>query len=88
MLKLEKVNLPKSMTQSFYEKKIYIPNEIFNSIEKKRNNEALVKTLLYINNLGNDQNNYTRNILAIVKIFDNINLEALKLTFIESEFSL
>ncbi|MBL61231.1 MAG: hypothetical protein CMI85_03795 [Candidatus Pelagibacter sp.] len=88
LLKLEKVNLPKSMTQSFYEKKIYIPNEIFNSIEKKRNNEALVKTLLYINNLGNDQNNYTRNILAIVKIFDNINLEALKLTFIESEFSL
>jgi hypothetical protein len=88
ILKLQKVDLPKSMSDVIYNKEIYIPNEIFNSIEKKLNDEAILKTLLYIGDLDETKNNYTRDILAIIKIFDNIKLDSLKTTFINSEFSL
>ena len=76
------------MSDVIYNKEIYIPNEIFNSIEKKLNDEAILKTLLFIANLDETKNNYTRDILAIIKIFDNIKLDSLKTTFINSEFSL
>jgi hypothetical protein len=76
------------MSDVIYNKEIYIPNEIFNSIEKKLNDEAILKTLLFIADLDETKNNYTRDILAIIKIFDNIKLDSLKTTFINSEFSL
>ena len=85
---MQKVDLPKSMSDVIYNKEIYIPNEIFNSIEKKLNDEAILKTLLFIADLDETKNNYTRDILAIIKIFDNIKLDSLKTTFINSEFSL
>ena len=88
ILNAQKVDLPKSMSDVIYNKEIYIPNEIFNSIEKKLNDEAILKTLLFIADLDETKNNYTRDILAIIKIFDNINLDSLKTTFINSEFSL
>jgi len=88
ILNVQKVDLPKSMSDVIYNKEIYIPNEIFNSIEKKLNDEAILKTLLFIADLDETKNNYTRDILAIIKIFDNIKLDSLKTTFINSEFSL
>ena len=88
ILNVQKIDLPKSMSDVIYNKEIYIPNEIFNSIEKKLNDEAILKTLLFIADLDETKNNYTRDILAIIKIFDNINLDSLKTTFINSEFSL
>ena len=88
ILNLQKIDLPKSMSDVIYNKEIYIPNEIFNSIEKKLNDEAILKTLLFIADLDETKNNYTRDILAIIKIFDNIKLDSLKTTFINNEFSL
>lgn len=88
ILNAQKIDLPKSMSDVIYNKEIYIPNEIFNSIEKKLNDEAILKTLLFIADLDETKNNYTRDILAIIKIFDNIKLDSLKTTFINSEFSL
>lgn len=88
ILNVQKIDLPKSMSDLIYNKEIYIPNEIFNSIEKKLNDEAILKTLLFIADLDETKNNYTRDILAIIKIFDNIKLDSLKTTFINSEFSL
>ncbi|WP_440679498.1 hypothetical protein [Candidatus Pelagibacter sp. HIMB1517] len=88
ILNVQKIDLPKSMSDVIYNKEIYIPNEIFNSIEKKLNDEAILKTLLFIADLDETKNNYTRDILAIIKIFDNIKLDSLKTTFINSEFSL
>ena len=88
ILDVQKIDLPKSMSDVIYNKEIYIPNEIFNSIEKKLNDEAILKTLLFIADLDETKNNYTRDILAIIKIFDNIKLDSLKTTFINSEFSL
>ena len=88
ILNAQKVDLPKSMSDVIYNKEIYIPNEIFNSIEKKLNDEAILKTLLFIADLDETKNNYTRDILAIIKIFDNIKLDSLKTTFINNEFSL
>ena len=88
ILNVQKIDLPKSMSDVIYNKEIYIPNEIFNSIEKKLNDEAILKTLLFIADLDETKNNYTRDILAIIKIFDNIKLDSLKTTFINSEFIL
>ena len=88
ILNVQKIDLPKSMSDVIYNNEIYIPNEIFNSIEKKLNDEAILKTLLFIADLDETKNNYTRDILAIIKIFDNIKLDSLKTTFINSEFSL
>ncbi len=88
LLNLEKIDLPKSMSQTLYDKKVYIPNEIFNSLEKKLNNEVILKTLLYLNNLDENDKDYTRNILAIDKVFDSIKLKSLKFIFINSEFAL
>ena len=88
ILNVQKIDLPKSMSDVIYNKEIYIPNEIFNSIEKKLNDEAILKTLLFIADLDETKNNYTRDILAIIKIFDNIKLDSLKTTFINNEFSL
>ena len=88
ILNVQKIDLPNSMSDVIYNKEIYIPNEIFNSIEKKLNDEAILKTLLFIADLDETKNNYTRDILAIIKIFDNIKLDSLKTIFINREFSL
>lgn len=88
VLKKEKVDLPGSLLKFIYSEKVYIPNEIFNAIKNKSNNEALLKTLIIIGNLNEKSNNYTRDVLAILKIFDKINKNDLKQIFIINEFSL
>ena len=84
----EKIDFPKSMSSVIYDKQIYIPNDIFNSLDKKLNDEALLKTLLFIGDLDDSKSNYTRDILAITKVFDNTKLDYLKNIFFENEFSL
>jgi len=88
ILHRDKIDLPNSLSKTVYEKKIYIPNEIFNSLEKKINDEALLKTLNFIGQLNDSNKDYTRDILAIIKIFDTLQLDNLKNIFIKSEFSL
>jgi len=88
ILHRDKIDLPNSLSKTVYEKKIYIPNEIFNSLEKKINDEALLKTLNFIGQLNDFNKDYTRDILAIIKIFDTLQLDNLKNIFIKSEFSL
>ena len=88
VLKKEKVDLPGSLLKFIYSEKVYIPNEIFNDIKNKSNNEALLKTLIIMGNLSEKSNNYTRDVLAILKIFDKINKNDLKQIFIINEFSL
>ena len=62
LLKRAKIDLPGSVSKFIYNEKIYIPNEIFNALEKKSNDEALLKTLIFISNLDENNNNYTRDI--------------------------
>jgi hypothetical protein len=88
LLKRAKIDLPGSVSKFIYNEKIYIPNEIFNALEKKSNDEALLKTLIFISNLDENNNNYTRDILAIVKVFDKMKQDNFRKIFIDNEFSL
>ena len=88
LLKREKIDLPGSLSKFVYNQKIYIPNEIFNALEKKSNDDALLKTLIFIGNLNEKNDNYTRDILSIVKVFDKMKQSNFKQIFIVNEFSL
>ena len=88
LLKREKIDLPGSLTKFVYNQKVYIPNEIFNALEKKSNDDALLKTLIFLGNLNEKNDNYTRDILSIVKVFDKIKQNNFKQIFIVNEFSL
>ena len=88
LLKREKIDLPGSLTKFLYNQKVYIPNEIFNALEKKSNDDALLKTLIFLGNLNEKNDNYTRDILSIVKVFNKIKQNNLKQIFIANEFSL
>ena len=88
LLKREKIDLPGSLAKFVYNQKIYIPNEIFNALEKKSNDDALLKILIFIGNLNEKNDNYTRDILSIVKVFDKIKQNNFKQIFIVNEFSL
>ena len=88
LLKREKIDLPGSLTKFVYNQKVYIPNEIFNALEKKSNDDALLKTLIFMGNLNEKNDNYTRDILSIVKVFDKIKQNNFKQIFIINEFSL
>ena len=87
LLKRKKIDLPGSLTKFIYNQKVYIPNEIFNALEKKSNDKALLKTLIFLGKLNENDVNYTRNILAIVKVFDKIKQDNFKKIFIVNEFS-
>ena len=52
------------------------------------NDDALLKTLIFIGNLNEKNDNYTRDILSIVKVFDKIKQNNFKQIFIVNEFSL
>ena len=88
LLKKEKIDLPSSFSKLIYNDTVYIPNEIFNALKKKSYDEALIKTSIFISNLDENDNNYTRDILAIVKVFDKIKHDNFKKIFIVNEFSL
>ena len=88
LLKREKIDLPGSLIKFLYNQKVYIPNEIFNALEKKSNDDALLKTLIFLGNLNEKNDNYTRDILSIIKVFDNIKQNNFKEIFIVNEFSL
>ena len=88
LLKREKIDLPGSLIKFVYNQKVYIPNEIFNALKKKSNNDALLKTLIFLGNLNEKNDNYTRDILSIVKVFDKIKQSNFKQIFIVNEFSL
>ncbi len=88
LLKREKIDLPGSLTKFVYDQKVYIPNEIFNALEKKSNDDALLKTLIFLGNLNEKNDNYTRDVLSIVKVFDKIKQKNFKQVFIINEFSL
>ncbi len=88
LLKREKIDLPGSLAKFVYNQRVYIPNDIFNALEKKSNDDALLKTLIFLGNLNEKDDNYTRDILSIVKVFDKIKQNNFKEIFIINEFSL
>ncbi len=88
LLKREKIDLPGSLAKFVYNQRVYIPNDIFNALEKKSNDDALLKTLIFLGNLNEKNDNYTRDILSIVKVFDKIKQNNFKEIFIINEFSL
>ncbi len=88
VLKKEKIDLPGSLSKFVYNEKVYIPNEIFNAIKNKSDSEAILKTLIFLGNLNEKDDNYTRDILAIIKVFDKIKHDSFKEIFILNEFSL
>ena len=55
---------------------------------KNRMMMRLLKTLIFLGNLNEKNDNYTRDILSIVKVFDNIKQNNFKEIFIVNEFSL
>lgn len=83
-----KIGLPSDLKKEIYAKDIYIPNEIFNAMEKKSDNLVMIKTITFISNLKESDSNYIRDFLAIIKIFDNMKLDYLKKVFVQNEFKL
>ena len=82
----EKIKLPDNLKKNVFEGKIYIPNNIFNLIEKKQKNLALLETLNFINKLENNEN-YLKNFLIVLKIFDKLEMRNLKNIFVLNELS-
>ena len=82
----EKIKLPDNLKKNVFEGEIYIPNNIFNLIEKKQKNLALLETLNFINKLENNEN-YLKNFLIVLKIFDRLEMRNLKNIFVLNELS-
>ena len=82
----EKIKLPDNLKKNVFEGEIYIPNNIFNLIEKKQKNLALLETLNFINKLENNEN-YLKNFLIVLKIFDKLEMRNLKNIFVLNELS-
>ena len=82
----EKIKLPDNLKKNVFEGEIYIPNNIFNLIEKKQKNLALLETLNFINKLENNEN-YLKNFLIVLKIFDKLQMKNLKDIFVLNELS-
>ena len=66
---------------------MYIPNNIFNLIDNNKKNLALLKTIEFTNKLQSKED-YLKNFLIILKIFDELKMPTLKKIFAENELSI
>tara|TARA_B100000242_G_scaffold112371_1_gene78391 strand:- start:214 stop:1341 length:1128 start_codon:yes stop_codon:yes gene_type:complete len=82
----EKIKIPDNLKKNVFSGEIYIPNNIFNLIEKKQKNLALLETLNFINKLENNEN-YLKNFLIVLKIFDKLEMKNLKNIFVLNELN-
>ena len=84
LLENSKVSIPDTLKKHVIKEEIYIPNKIYNLLEKKENAQAILENLSLVKNLNINQD-YNRNFHIIVKIFDRLGLETIKKDFIKNE---
>src|SRR6056300_1755130 len=84
LLENNKVSIPDTLKKHVIKDEIYIPNKIYNLLEKKENAQAILENLSLVKNLNINQD-YNRNFHIIVKIFDRLGLENIKKDFIKNE---
>ena len=82
------VEIPGSFKKDLFTKDIYIPNDIFNSLEKDERDEALLKSLIFISKLNDKDQTYVRDVLSIVKIFDKLDLSEFKEIYLNGELNI
>jgi len=87
LLAQNKIDLPGSLKKFVSTDEIYIPNKIYNMLDKKENDKATLELLLLAKNLQTDKE-YVRNFLVITKILDRLGFDSIKKDFVKSEFFL
>ena len=85
LLNKTKFSMPNTMEKYVEKDKIYIPNKIYNLLDKKKYDQALLENLILIKNLKKDSD-YIRNTQIIVKVFERLGFDLLKKDFIKNEF--
>ena len=85
LLAEQKTNLPSSLKKIINTDEIYIPNKIYDMIERKEYSKATLELVLLTQKLQ-DSKDYARDFLIIVKILDRLNFSLMKQEFINSEF--
>ncbi len=88
ILEINDVNIPNNLKKHLISKDIYIPSDVFNSIEKGEKDLALLKTMIFINNSKESESNYARNVLSIIKIFDKLDFDEFKQIYLKQEFKI
>lgn len=84
LLAQQKVYLPSSLRKFVNPDEIYIPNKIYNMLEKNENNKATLEVLQLVKNL-NTSKEYARDFLVITKILDRLGFGLIKQDFIKFE---
>ena len=75
-----KVVLPGGLKKLINPEEIYIPNKIYNMLEKKQNNQAAVEVLKLVQNLKSSDD-YVRDFVVINRIFDLLGFDIIKNDF-------
>jgi len=75
-----KVVLPGGLKKLINPEEIYIPNKIYNMLEKKQNNQAVVEVLKLVQNLKSSDD-YVRDFVVINRIFDLLGFDIIKNDF-------
>jgi len=83
-LSQQKSYLPSGLRKFVNSDDIYIPNKIYNMLEKKDNNKATLEVLQLVKNLSTTKE-YVRDFLVIVKILERLGFDAIKKDFIKYE---
>ena len=76
----KKISLPGELKKSLNSEEIYIPNKIYNLLEKNQLDLATIELLKLIKNLK-ESKDYVRDFRIINKIFDRLGLDLLKNDF-------
>ena len=84
LLAQQKVYLPSSLRKFVNPDEIYIPNKIYNMLEKNENNKATLEVLQLVKSL-NSSKEYARDFLVITKILDRLGFGLIKQDFIKYE---
>ena len=85
LLAEQKTNLPSGLKKIINTDEIYIPNKIYDMIERKEYSKATLELVLLTQKLQ-DSKDYARDFLIIIKILDRLNFSLIKQEFINSEF--
>ena len=84
LLSQKKSYLPSVLRKFANSDDIYIPNKIYNMLDKKDNNKATLEVLQLVKNLSTTKE-YVRDFLVIVKILERLGFDAIKKDFIKYE---
>ena len=84
LLSQKKSYLPSGLRKFANSDDIYIPNKIYNMLDKKNNNKATLEVLQLVKNLSTTKE-YVRDFLVIVKILERLGFDAIKKDFIKYE---